>query len=161
MTFTAIDFETAQGYRWSICQIGIVRVENGVVKETFNQLVQPPDNYYWSRFTEIHGIDARQTKHAPTFDKVWPAIQHYIEGQAVVAHNAVFDVGCLEQTLSYYSLPLPSFQKHCTYQLYGDNLKSLCGTYKIALNHHDALSDALACAQLFLLHHKRQWKGKL
>lgn len=29
--FTAIDFETAQGYRWSICQVGLVRVVNGDV----------------------------------------------------------------------------------------------------------------------------------
>ena len=28
-TFTAIDFETAKGYRWSICQVGLVREENG------------------------------------------------------------------------------------------------------------------------------------
>ena len=28
-TFTAIDFETAQGYRWSICQVRLVREENG------------------------------------------------------------------------------------------------------------------------------------
>jgi len=33
-TFTAIDFETAQGKRWSVCQVGIVRVENGQVVDT-------------------------------------------------------------------------------------------------------------------------------
>jgi DNA polymerase-3 subunit epsilon len=48
-TFTAIDFETAQGYRWRICQVGPVRVENGIVTKTLDLLVQPPDNYYWSR----------------------------------------------------------------------------------------------------------------
>ena len=30
-SFTAIDFETAQGYRWSICQVGLVRYENGII----------------------------------------------------------------------------------------------------------------------------------
>lgn len=30
-TFTAIDFETAHGKRWSICQVGLVRVENGLI----------------------------------------------------------------------------------------------------------------------------------
>ena len=34
-TFTAIDFETAQGYRHSICQVGLVRVVDGQVAETF------------------------------------------------------------------------------------------------------------------------------
>jgi DNA polymerase-3 subunit epsilon len=154
-TFTAIDFETAQGYRWSICQVGLVRVENGVITETFNQLVQPPDNHYWSRFTDIHGIDASQTRNAPTFDQVWPHMMPYIKGQHVVAHNAAFDMNCLQQTLSYYSLSTPVFQKHCTYRLYGKNLKSLCQLYQIQLNHHDALSDAIACAKLFLMHQKR------
>lgn len=45
--FTAIDFETAQGYRWSICQVGLVRVNNGIITDEINLLVQPPDNYYW------------------------------------------------------------------------------------------------------------------
>lgn len=54
--FTAIDFETAHGKRWSICQIGLIRVENGEIKNAFSKLVQPPGNYYWQRFTEIHGI---------------------------------------------------------------------------------------------------------
>lgn len=44
--FTAIDFETAQGYRWSICQVGLIRVENGIITKEINLLVQPPDNYY-------------------------------------------------------------------------------------------------------------------
>lgn len=34
-TFTAIDFETAQGKRWSICQVGLVRIENGIIKNQF------------------------------------------------------------------------------------------------------------------------------
>ena len=45
-SFTAIDFETAQGYRWSICQVGLIRVENGIITNELNLLVQPPNNYY-------------------------------------------------------------------------------------------------------------------
>jgi DNA polymerase-3 subunit epsilon len=50
-SFTALDFETATGYRNSICQVGLVRVANGIITQEINVLVQPPDNYYWSRFT--------------------------------------------------------------------------------------------------------------
>lgn len=42
--FTAIDFETATGYRNSICQIGLVRIENGITSKEINLLVQPPEN---------------------------------------------------------------------------------------------------------------------
>jgi DNA polymerase-3 subunit epsilon len=73
-TFTAIDFETATGYRNSICQVGLVRMENGIISKEVNILVQPPDNYYWSRFTDIHGISVKDTANAPTFDQVWHQI---------------------------------------------------------------------------------------
>ena len=72
--FTAIDFETASGYRNSICQVGLVRVENGIITKEVNLLVQPPNNFYWNRFTDIHGIAAKDTINAPTFDQVWQQI---------------------------------------------------------------------------------------
>jgi len=151
-TFTAIDFETAQGYRHSICQVGLVRVEKGKIVGTVSLLVQPPDNYYWYRFTEeIHGIDAETTANAPTFDKIWNDIKPYIHNQHIVAHNASLDVGCLKATLEYYGLPIPEFSYSCTCNLYGRRgLAVLCEEYGIELNHHEALSDARACAELYL-----------
>ena len=152
-SFTAIDFETSQGNRWSICQVGLVRVENDVITKQLSILVQPPDNYYWNRFIDIHGITPAHTANAPTFDKVWSQIEPFIENENVVAHNGfAFDFQCLKHTLEYYSLPTPAFTGHCTYRLYGKNLASLCSQHKIALNHHDALSDAMACATLFKIY---------
>lgn len=104
-SFTAIDFETAQGYRWSICQVGLVRVENGIITKEINLLVKPPDNYYWSRFTDIHGISAKDTINTPTFDQIWSQIAPYIENQNVVAHNGFgFDFPVLNKTLEYYGI---------------------------------------------------------
>ncbi len=77
-TFSAIDFETAQGYSHSICQVGIVRVENGMITEEINLLVQPPDNYYWAKFIDIHGITPEETANEPRFDKIWHQIEHLI-----------------------------------------------------------------------------------
>lgn len=151
--FTAIDFETAQGYRWSICQVGLVRVENGRITEELSLLVQPPNNQYWYRFIEIHGIGPRDTATAPTFDKVWHQLEPFIQNQTVVAHNGLsFDFPVLAQTLEYYGMPEPDYTKRCTYRIYKDNLASLCRNHKIELNHHDALSDARACAELYRRH---------
>lgn len=150
---TEIDFETAHGYRWSICQVGLVRVNNSNVTDEINLLIQPPNNYYWDRFIDIHGITPDMTKEALTFDKVWHKLEAYIKGQAIVAHNGLsFDFPVLEITLEYYSMENPKYEKHCTYRLFRQNLASLCNHYKISLNHHDALSDAKACAELFLIH---------
>ena len=152
-TYTAIDFETAHGKRWSICQVGIVRYEAGVIVHQLSLLVQPPNNFYWDRFTDIHGIDAAMTINTPTFDKLWPQVAPFIQGQQVVAHNGFsFDFHCLNQTLDYYGLEVPAYTGHCTYKIYRDNLASLCSQYAIPLNHHDALSDALACGELFRMH---------
>lgn len=151
MTFTAIDFETAQGYRWSICQVGLVRVVDGDVVSKIDMLVQPPDNYYWSQFTAIHGISSQKTRNAPRFNEIWHVLKPFIENQVVVAHNSRFDFGCLKATLEFYGIQQPNFQGACTYILHRKSLKTLCCEHGIPLNHHDALSDATACAELFML----------
>lgn len=150
-TFTAIDFETAQGKRHSICQVGLVRVVDGNITQEIVLLVKPPDNFYSYYNTQVHGITAEMTRHSPTFDQVWHLIEPFICNQNLVAHNSAFDINCLQQTLAYYRMATPGFQSHCTYKLYKQRLNVLCKTYGISLNHHDALSDAMACAQLFLL----------
>ena len=149
-TFTAIDFETAQGKRWSICQVGLVRVENGQITKQLDKLICPPDNFYHPMNTGIHGISAHHTRNAPIFANLWPELQPFIQNQTVVAHNGAFDFSCLRQTLDFYQLVHPEYQQACTYKLYKKGLSELCREHKIKLNHHDALSDALACAELYL-----------
>jgi DNA polymerase III subunit epsilon len=154
--FTAIDFETAQGYRWSICQVGLVRVVKGEIVAKLELLVQPPFNYYWEKFTSIHGISAAQTAEAPTFDFVWPILKPFIENKHVVAHNSRFDFACLKQSLEFYSLECPQYSGSCTYQIYSKSLKALSIEHGIELDHHNALSDAMACSDLFLKHLQNQ-----
>lgn len=155
-SFTAIDFETAQGKPFSICQVGLVRMENGEVTRQINRLVKPPNNYYFYKNIEIHGIKPTDTEDAPTFDVVWHEIRHFIEDQVLVAHNSQFDVNCLRSTLAYYDEIQPEFEERCTRKIYGRGLAYLSKKYRISLQHHDALSDANACAQLYLKHLKRQ-----
>lgn len=156
-TFTAIDFETADGKRWSICQVGLVRVENGVITDELSILVQPPNNFYWNWFIEIHGITPEITRNELPFELVWPLVERFIKNQAVVAHNGFsFDFNVLAKTLEYYGIEKPEYEKHCTYRLYRKNLATLCKEYNISLNHHDALSDARACANLFLIHQQNE-----
>ncbi|MGJ8653022.1 MAG: 3'-5' exonuclease [Opitutaceae bacterium] len=151
-TFTAIDFETAQPDRASICQVGLVRYEQGVITYELSLLVRPPDNSYWSRFTEIHGLSWEDTVDEPSFAEVWPQVCGFIEGQTVVAHNISFDGSCLRKTLEFHGLDEPTYEPQCTYRIYGRGLAKLCDEYAIPLNHHDALSDARACGELYLRH---------
>jgi DNA polymerase-3 subunit epsilon len=149
-SFTAIDFETAHPKRYSICQVGLVRVENGIITNELSLLVKPPHNFYWDWFSTIHGITPQDTALSPTFDKIWHKIEPFINCQNVVAHNGpAFDFPVLNATLEYYGMQAPDYNKHCTYRIYRENLRSCCNRYEIPLNHHDALSDARACAVLY------------
>ena len=59
-TFVAIDFETANRERSSVCSIGLVFVEGGQITDTYYRLIRPLPNYY-SRFnTEVHGLPPHQ-----------------------------------------------------------------------------------------------------
>ncbi len=151
-SFTAIDFETATANRASVCQVGIVRVVNRKITERFSILIQPPHNAYLPINTSIHGISAKDTKNSPMFSRVWKDIQHLIVDQHVVAHNGFsVDFHCIDQSLHLYKIDRPNYTKHCTYKIFGKKLPVLCEEYGIKLKHHDALSDAEACAELFLI----------
>jgi DNA polymerase-3 subunit epsilon len=158
-SFIAIDFETAIGHH--ICSVGIVTVENGVITDEYHALIQPPNNEYSWRNIQVHGITAKDTENIPLFDTVYPEIKKRISGKIPVAHNESFDRNVLFKTmvdyqLDYAALELPQ-KWECTLKIYRAKgykpakLNACCAVHEIALQHHDALSDARACAQLFLI----------
>jgi len=152
-TFTAIDFETATGYRNSVCQVGLVRVEKGILVERYQSLIRPPGNTYWKKFTdEIHGIGPDDTEGSLSFAESWAFWKHLIVKQTIVAHNLPFDRSCLVTSLECGGLEVPEFQGFCTYRIWGMGLDECCTRLGVSLlNHHDAFADAQACADLFLL----------
>lgn len=44
--FAAIDFETANNQRSSVCSVGLVIVRDGEITDTFYSLINPEPNYY-------------------------------------------------------------------------------------------------------------------
>ena len=67
-----------------------------------------------------------------------------------------FDIHCLNQTLEYYDIELPEYSGHSTYRIFGENLATLCQKYRIPLNYHEALIDAMACDDPFKLYLNKQ-----
>lgn len=80
--FVAIDFETANGRRCSVCSVGVVVVRGGEIVEKFYSLIQPTPNYYNRWTTEVHGLTRRDTDGQPTFPEVWSQIEPLIGGTA-------------------------------------------------------------------------------
>ena len=160
MNFTAIDFETATGKRYSACAVGIITVENGKIIDEYNSLIQPPYNEYSYYNTEVHGITELDTVNTPFFPDVYPEIRDLLAGQTVVAHNEAFDRSVLQKTMEYYNLDYSELNIsnpwECTLKIYRAkgykpaSLDFCCKRQGIKLNHHEALSDARGCAMLYL-----------
>ena len=62
--FAAIDFETANCERSSVCSVGIVIVRNGEIVDTFYSLINPEPNYYNYWCTQVHCLCPVQSVHA-------------------------------------------------------------------------------------------------
>ena len=92
--FAAIDFETANGKRSSVCSVGVVIVRGGEVVDEFYSLIRPTPNYYSYFTTQIHGLTRADTDSAPEFPEVWAQIAPKLQGLTLIAHNSPFDEGC-------------------------------------------------------------------
>lgn len=163
--FAAIDFETANFFRDSACSIGVAIVRDGRIVHTVHRLIRPPSS--WFKFTWVHGIVWSQVKDAPPFGTVWPEIAPLLEGvDFLAAHNASFDQGVLSACLKRNDLPVPDLPFVCSLkvarEVWGgfrrNRLSDVCARLKIPLNHHDALSDAEACAQILLAATAEGWR---
>ena len=145
--FAAIDFETANNERSSVCSVGVVIVRDGEIVDSF---------YYYNYWcSQVHGLCCADTDDAPVFPKVWAQIEPLIEGLPLVAHNKPFDEGCLKAVFRVYQMDYPDYEFYDTlcvsrrvlpylenHQLH--TVAEACG-YCLD-NHHHALADAEACA---------------
>ncbi|WP_144510287.1 exonuclease domain-containing protein [Bacillus sp. FJAT-22090] len=157
MDFVAIDFETANNVRSSVCSIGIVKVKNGKIQEELHTLINPLSEFHYYN-TKIHGITEYMVQDAPTFEEFWPSFKGFLENQTIIAHNASFDIGVLRDSLSRIHEEEPNFQYGCSYRiakkvwpnLYNHKLSTVSNYLSISLRHHDALEDARASALITL-----------
>lgn len=156
MRFVAIDFETADYGRDSACAVGLVRVEERRIVERVHRLIRPPRETF--AFTGIHGIRWADVKDEPSFRTVWLEVAPILEGvDFLAAHYAPFDRSVLRQCCEAGGLEPPGLEFRCscrlakaTWRLRRGSLDHVCGYLGIPLEHHQALSDAQACAEIIL-----------
>lgn len=150
--FVVIDFETANMYPDSVCQLGIVVVSDGEITERKSYLIRPPYNDF--RNSDIHGITLADVRDEKTFDELWEEIKPFIENKLVGAYNARFDIGCLLAVLENFKIEMPDFAYFDILQNVKNSfpdmtvrsykLKTIARKLKVKYTPHDALSDALA-----------------
>ena len=156
--FAAIDFETANFQRTSVCSVGVVVYRNGEKVDEFYSLIKPEPEYYNSVCSEVNGLSVQDTANAPVFPEVWEQIEPKIAGLPLVAHNKAFDENCLKAVFRCYQMDYPDYTFYCTLQKSKklwpgirhnlDVIAARCG-YDLH-HHHHALADAEACAAIAL-----------
>ncbi len=154
--FIAIDFETANQNPNSACAVALVAVEHQEIVNQVSYLIRPPELDF--EFTYIHGITPDIVADQPTFAELWQSqLREFVAGEILVAHNAPFDIKVLYYTLKHYGQEPPSNRYFCTvelsrrlWRLRNHKLNTVAGHLGIPLDHHEALSDARACAQIAL-----------
>ncbi len=156
MNFVAIDFETANYGRDSACAVGLVKVAGGKIMPPVVHLIRPPSKEFV--FTYIHNLVWDDVAHAPDFGKLWKTIKPMFAGaDFIAAHNASFDKSVLQACCTRYGVSVPILPFQCSmriarqeWNIRPTTLPDVCRHLKIKLNHHEAGSDALACAKIVL-----------
>ncbi len=155
-TLIAIDFETADYKADSACAIGMARIENMQIVETFEALIRPPREYFV--FTYIHGITWEDVKYEKSFAEVWSSAKDFIaNADGFIAHNASFDRKVLTECCIQGRVIPPYLPFYCSLKasrkylkLKSHSLNNVAEHFGIELQHHNAMSDTLASAQIFI-----------
>ncbi|HHT9109667.1 MAG TPA: 3'-5' exonuclease [Candidatus Brocadiaceae bacterium] len=154
--FVAIDFETADYGYDSACSVALVKVQKNQIAERSHFFIRPPRRTFV--FTYLHGISWKHIVDEPTFGELWPCIAEKLAGaEFLAAHNAGFDRSVLAACCLSAGLSPPVIPFQCTvriarraWNLRPANLPAVCKYLGIPLQHHDALSDAEACARIMI-----------
>lgn len=158
-TYIVFDIETTgfSSIRDRIIEIGAVKVTDGRIVDRFSTFVNPERPIPFE-ITSLTGITDEMVMDAPTIGQVLPKFMEFIGKGALVAHNAGFDVGFIEQncrllglddhfvyvdTVALARVLLPTLSKY--------KLNVVARALNISLeNHHRAVDDAGATAEIFV-----------
>lgn len=154
MRYIALDFETGNASRLSACALGVSIFEDQTPAGELVTLIKPPaqvGKFHWGN-VRVNHIKESMVVDAPTFDIVWRELADRVDGSVLVCHNAMFDTAVLCACLAHYHLPVPDCPYVCTVkvaqrvwpQLINHKLDTVADALGIALNHHEAGSDARA-----------------
>lgn len=161
LSFVAIDFETANFTRASACSVGIVRVEDGEIRDSDQWFVDPPGGAYFTN-TGIHGIAEEHVVGAPSWANSVDRIAGFAGGMPLVAYSG-FDRGVYNAANSLIGLSDRGFDWRDAHTMARRSLSAPehgLSDYRLPtvarylgipeFAHHDAVADARACADIVL-----------
>ena len=158
-TFIVFDLETTgfSNKNDKITEIGAVKIENFKVVDRFSQLINPQKDISY-KVQELTGITNDLIKDKPTIEEVLPKFIEFIGDSVMVAHNADFDMGfmqqkCREQNIEFKNTSVDTLTLARTLLPHMKRFRLNLIAKELGvplLNHHRAVDDAEATAHIFI-----------
>ena len=158
MRFVVVDVETANSKFSSICQIGLVRFENGR-EAASEELMVNPQAEFSPMNVGIHGICEADVSGSPCFVDLYPRLKDWV-GDAVVVSHSAFDRTAMNQACDRYALEAFAWSwldsariARRTWDQFKDRgygLRNLADHFGIGFNHHNAVHDARTAGLILL-----------
>jgi DNA polymerase III epsilon subunit-like protein len=160
ISFTAIDFETANSNPGSVCAVGLVKVRDGKVVDKSHWLIKPPPgiDHFDPINVEVHGIRERDVVHAADWEMSIEGILQFACEDQLVAYDAPYDASVMRKATEQLQLDLPAKDFYCAQELARTelelpkhNLNDVLEALKLPpVRHHEPGTNALACANVVL-----------
>ena len=156
--FIALDVETANASRASICQIGMVAYAGNTELWRWESLVDPQEDFEGDAYhAKMHGIGPGEVLSAPDFRGVLQTISGTMASQVIVAWGD-FDQDAIHQAATKYALETPNvfWLDACRVarvvwpNLESYKLSAMADLFGIIYTAHQALPDAETCAKVLL-----------
>lgn len=149
-----MDFEyLITGRQDTPCQVGLVLIVEDVIMLRYSSLIHVPESIE-GILSYGNGITREMVKNAPSFADVIKVMESICKGATIVAHNKSTEVSVLKKACELHQveswLTTATIKDTCKL-MGGKGLQECCEQYNIPLHHHDALSDAEACARLYII----------
>lgn len=165
---TGLDYK-----RERMVEFAAIRLENGVIKDSFETLINPQQHIRKSSIA-IHGITEEMVKEAPKEEEIIDKILDFISDYPIVAHNVIFDYSFInEASLRHKGKPIENQRIDTQYlfrEVFPDedspNLDNVASRFNIQVeNRHRAMGDTKVLAYVYpklkkLFDKKYDWQLK-
>lgn len=158
-TFICFDIETTglSAARDKITEIGAVKVENGVITDTFSTFANP-EMPIPQKITQLTGITDDMVNDAPSQSEAVSAFLEFAGDNVLVAHNAPFDTSFIAKACedmgreyNYTSIDTVAISRAILTDIKNCKLDTVAKFLRLGdFNHHRATDDAEMLARIFI-----------
>lgn len=154
--YVVLDVEKANNDHASVCQIGLIVLENGVASGEFLSFVNPQSDFL-EFHTRIHGIHAHHVQDAPTMAQLKGQLSEYLRDATVCSYGTSdkHALACFFDTSSMSWLDISTVVRHSLpeFKKGGHKLVKVAEYLGIPFNPneaHNALADAKVASEVLL-----------